>query len=274
MIQYDGLSKLYNSLNELPGTDKMPVLFIGHGNPMNAIEKNIFSEEWKKIADNIPSPKAILCVSAHWLTNGIYVATTEKPKTIHDFYGFPEKLFQTEYKAPGAPFYAKETEQLLSSENIKQDTEWGLDHGAWSVLLPMYPNADIPVFQLSIDINKPASYHYKIGNMLQSLRHKGVLILGSGNIVHNLGKIIWEDKAFDWAEEFDLIIAKHISDRNDKAITDYEKLGKIAQLAVPTPDHFYPLLYALGATQEKEPIRFFTEKNTFGSISMRSMQIG
>jgi 4,5-DOPA dioxygenase extradiol len=252
----------------------MPVLFIGHGNPMNAIENNEFSKEWEIIANEIPEPKAILSVSAHWITRGTWVTTMEKPETIHDFSGFPQELFNVQYPASGSPEFAKLAQNAVRCTNVQADKSWGLDHGTWSVLAKMYPKANIPTFQLSIDFDKPAAMHYQIGKELTSLRKQGVLILGSGNIVHNLGRISWSNETFDWADKFDKKIVELIKDRKDDKILDYQKMGEMAGLSVPTTDHFYPLLYVLGASEKKEPIKVFNEKTTMGSISMTSILIG
>lgn len=252
----------------------MPVLFVGHGNPMNAIEKNEYHKKWGELGKSLPKPKAILVVSAHWLTKGTKVTAMEKPKTIHDFGGFPEELFAQQYPAKGSPEFAKEVQSIVTKTKIQSDFEWGLDHGTWSVLLPMFPNADIPVFQLSIDYSRPPQYHYDLAKELSSLRKKGVLIMGSGNIVHNLGMIDWKGKAYDWNIEFDTKIKNFIDDQNHDGIIHYEKLGRIAQLAVPTNDHYLPLLYSLALQGKKENISYFNEKCEMGSLSMRSVKIG
>jgi 4,5-DOPA dioxygenase extradiol len=253
---------------------EMPVLFVGHGNPMNAIEDNEFSRAWKQMAQEIPTPKAILCVSAHWLTEGTGVTAMSHPRTIHDFGGFPPELFAQEYPAPGAPELARRTKEMVTSTEIVLDEEWGLDHGAWTVLKHMFPAATIPTCQLSIDYYKPPETHYALGAELRGLRSEGVLILGSGNIVHNLGMIAFEDRAYDWATWFDSTIERLLRARDDEAIVNYSRLGRSARLAVPTPDHYYPLLYALGATGREEPIAFYAERVTLGSISMRALRIG
>lgn len=251
----------------------MPVLFVGHGNPMNAIEKNEYNTSWNALGKNLPKPKAILCVSAHWLTSGTKVTAMEQPKTIHDFGGFPDELFAQQYPAKGSPEFAKETQALITKTKVQSDFEWGLDHGTWSVLLPMFPQADIPVYQLSIDYSKPPQYHYELAKELAELRKRGVLIVGSGNIVHNLRMIDWNGKAFDWAIEFDEKIKKHIDEKNHNEIINYEKLGKLAQLAVPTNDHYLPLLYSLALQDKKDSVKYFNDKCEMGSISMRSLII-
>ncbi|HEX9650804.1 MAG TPA: 4,5-DOPA dioxygenase extradiol [Cyclobacteriaceae bacterium] len=265
--------KLPEELLDLPETPVMPVLFIGHGNPMNAIEENFYTNEWKKIASGLTVPKAILCISAHWLTKGTWVTAMEKPRTIHDFYGFPKELFAVNYPATGAPQFAEFTKSLVKKTEIGLDHDWGLDHGTWSVLNQMFPSADIPVYQLSIDYHKPANYHYELAGELKKLRAKGVLIIGSGNIVHNLRIMRFEDLSYDWTIEFDAMAKNFIWTRDDEALIDYEKHGEIAKLSIPTPDHFFPLLYTLGVTERNEIINFFSEKTTMGSISMRSVLI-
>jgi 4,5-DOPA dioxygenase extradiol len=252
----------------------MPVLFIGHGSPMNAIEKNAYHNKWVELGKTLPKPKAILVVSAHWLTKGTKVTAMKKPKTIHDFGGFPQELFDAQYPANGSPEFAKETQTLITKTQVESDFEWGLDHGTWSVLLPMFPKADIPVFQLSIDYSQPPQYHYDLAKELSALRKKGVLIIGSGNIVHNLGMIDWGGKAYDWAIEFDEKIKKFIDDSNHSAIINYENLGSISKLAVPTNDHYLPLLYALALQEKNEAVSYFNEKCEMGSMSMRSVRIG
>lgn len=252
----------------------MPVLFIGHGNPMNAIDNNEFTAEWSRLGKELPEPKAILCISAHWLTRGTWVTAMNNPETLHDFTGFPDELFKIKYNAPGSPEFAAITQEIVYSTIVQSDMAWGLDHGTWSVLTRMYPDAGIPVFQLSIDIEKPARFHYQLGRELTGLRKQGVLIIGSGNIVHNLGKIAWKDEAHDWAVEFDRKIKELILLRSDKEIIEYEKIGTIAKLSVPSTDHFYPLLYVLGASEKTEPVTFYNEKCTMGSLSMRSVKIG
>lgn len=252
----------------------MPVLFVGHGNPMNAIEDNEFSKTWAAEGSKLTVPKAILCVSAHWLTRGTKVNALAKPETIHDFYGFPKELFDVQYNAAGSPEFAKETQALLAQNKASLDMEWGLDHGCWSVLNKMFPKADIPVFQLSIDYYQKPEYHYELAKQLKSLRKKGVLIMGSGNIVHNLSLFNWTDTAYDWAIEFDAKIKDLIEKGDHDPIIHYETLGKSALLSVPTNDHYLPLLYALALQEKDEAIRFFNDKTTAGSISMRSVKIG
>jgi 4,5-DOPA dioxygenase extradiol len=258
------------ALNSKEQDELMPVLFIGHGNPMNAIEENEFSKKWRAIGQSIPRPTAILCISAHWLSNGTRIMKSAKPKTIHDFGGFPDALFKAQYPAPGAPLLAEDTIKLMANTKVVEDFEQGFDHGCWSVLKPMFPNADIPVYQLSIDVGLPEAKHFEIATQLQTLRKRGVLIIGSGNIVHHLGMIQWKDTAFDWALEFDQKIKQAVLDSRTQDIINYKKMGKAAELSVPGNDHYLPLIYALGAGGKTKKIEVFNEKVTLGSISMTS----
>jgi 4,5-DOPA dioxygenase extradiol len=252
----------------------MPALFIGHGSPMNAIEETEFSQAWAEVARSLPKPKAVICVSAHWQTAGTRVTAMEQPKTIHDFYGFPSALYDKRYPAPGSPDLARLAQKMMRDSHVELDSEWGLDHGAWAVLCRMFPKADVPVVQLSLDEGKAPARHYELGRELRALRKKGVIIIGSGNIVHNLREMAWEDTAYDWALEFDEKMRELILAGADKAIIDYSKLGPSARLAVPTPEHYLPLLYVLGARDESDGVAFFAEKVTLGSMSMRSVRIG
>ncbi|MFN8154597.1 MAG: 4,5-DOPA dioxygenase extradiol [Bacteroidia bacterium] len=254
---------------------RMPVMFVGHGNPMNAIEQNEFSLAWKKIGAAIERPKAILCVSAHWMTSGKTLVTAmAKPETIHDFYGFPDELFAVQYPAPGAVEVAQETISLVKKTTVQPAHDWGLDHGCWSVLKPMFPKADIPVFQLSLDLSKPPQWHYELAMELKALRDKGVLIIGSGNIVHNLGRMQWNDNAFDWAIEFDNWSTDRLLAGDHAALVNYSSKGKIAELSIPTNEHYLPLLYAIALQDKQDDLRFFNEKTMMGSISMRSVLLG
>ena len=273
------ISTLDSLVKSLPETDsKMPVLFVGHGSPMNGIEDNVFSQYWKKLASEIEKPKAVLCISAHWLTKGTFITAMDKPQTIHDFGGFPQALFDVQYPAPGNAILAAETAALFTSTKVELDHEWGLDHGTWTIVRHMYPNADIPVLQLSIDYNQPAQYHFDLAKNLASLRKKGVLIIGSGNMVHNLGMIAWdkinEPYGFDWALEMNSIFKQKIEANDSAALINYEKLNTAAKLAIPTPDHYYPLLYTLGLREEKDAISFFNDEPMAGSLTMTSVKIG
>jgi len=255
----------------------MPVLFIGHGSPMNGIEDNEFSNKWKSLALEIPVPKAVLVISAHWFTRGTKVTSMEFPKTIHDFGGFPQELFQVQYNSPGSPALAHETKALIHSANVELDHDWGLDHGAWTVIRHMYPEAQIPVLQLSIDYTKGAKYHYELAQELLQLRKKGVLILGSGNMVHNLRMISWElikGGGYDWANDINEKFKSLILDKNHEPLINYGLLGRDASLAIPTPEHYLPLLYTLGLQQSQDPVAIFNDKAVGGSLTMTSVRIG
>jgi len=259
-------------------TDNMPVLFLGHGSPMNAIEDNQFAEGFRTIAKTLPRPNAILCISAHWFTIGTKVTAMENPPTIHDFYGFPKELFEVQYPAKGSPELAKEIKKLLYITTVALDKNWGLDHGTWSVIKHLYPKADIPVIQLSIDSTKPASYHYDLAQQLIPLRKKGILIIGSGNIVHNLGLVNYQnfdkdDYGYDWAIEAKEKINQWLMEGNFQSIINYDKQIKSIQLAIPTPEHYLPLIYALGLKEKSETITLFNDKLVAGSLSMTSLKI-
>lgn len=249
---------------------KMPVLFIGHGSPMNAIEDNPYTRNWVKVAREIPKPKAILSISAHWYTDGSRVSDELHPNTIHDMYGFPDELYKIQYEANGAPELAHMVKNLIS-RNVRIDNGWGYDHGTWSVLCRMYPEADIPLFQLSVDSSAGADVHFRIGREISSLREKGVLIFGSGNVVHNLARINWNmNGGYPWADEFDEYIKEKIIKKQYQDVIQYEKAGKSSELAFKTPDHFYPLLYVLGAASDDDKLSFFNDSCTMGSLSMTS----
>lgn len=255
---------------------KMPVLFVGHGSPMNAIEDNEFTRGWRKLGQTLPKPRAILCISAHWETKGTFVTAMEKPRTIHDFGGFPQALFDVRYPAPGSPEVAKEVASLVKKTEVHHDShEWGLDHGCWSIIRPMFPGADIPVIQMSLDHTKPPQWHYELAKELGELRKKGVLIVGSGNIVHNLGRIDWSNPngIYDWAQEFNNKVKSSITINDHKSLINYSSLGKAAALSIPTPDHYLPLLYVLGLKEQKDEVSFFNDKTVMGSISMTSLLV-
>ena len=259
--------------------EKMPVLFVGHGSPMNAIEDNEFSERWKKMGKEIQQPKAVLCISAHWLTRDTQITAMEHPKTIHDFGGFPKALFDVEYPAPGQPELAEETAKMISKTSVGLDHDWGLDHGTWSVVKQMYPDANIPVLQLSIDYYKPAQYHYDLAKEIAALRKKGVLIIGSGNMIHNLRMVDWQklnepEFGFDWAIEMNHLFKKNITEGNHHALINYHKLSSSAKLAVPTPDHYFPLMYTLALQEKNEEPVFFNDKVIGGSLNMTSVKFG
>jgi 4,5-DOPA dioxygenase extradiol len=265
------LNELEKISSEFDSTPKMPVLFVGHGSPMNAIEDNPFTRALKKVGAQY-KPSAIMVISAHWLTNGTYVSTVKKPETIYDFGGFPDKLFQQKYPANGSPETAKMVSSMVN--HIKEDHEWGLDHGAWSILLHLFPKADIPVFQMSIDYTKPMSYHFELGKQLQQLRNKGVLIISSGNIVHNLrlsmDALYKNDaKPFDWAVDFDNWSKEKLDKREFESLIAFEK-HKAGKLASPTPDHYIPMIYTLGLSEKKDTLKHEYEEVTFGAISMRT----
>jgi 4,5-DOPA dioxygenase extradiol len=257
----------------------MPVLFIGHGSPMNGIEDNAFSRKWKEIAKSIPTPKAVVVISAHWLTEGTKITAMDFPKTIHDFGGFPKELFAVQYNAPGNPALAKETAALIASTKVEMDHDWGLDHGAWTVIRHMYPDATIPVLQLSIDYTKGPQYHFELAKELYELRKKGVLIMGSGNMVHNLRMVAWdkldkEEYGYDWAIAMNTRFKDLISSGDVDSLVNYQRLGKEALLAIPTPEHYWPLLYTLGLKNNKEESVIFNDKIVGGSLTMTSVKFG
>lgn len=272
------LTELRHAASKLGPAEKMPVLFMGHGSPMNAIEDNEFTSGWERTAAALPKPSAILCISAHWLTRGTFATAMEKPPTIHDFGGFPAELFAVEYPAPGDPALADRLRATLKGAQVRPDRDWGLDHGAWSVIKRMYPKADVPVVQLSIDYHRPPRWHYDLGRELAPLREKGVLILASGDMVHNLRRVafdrIGEDYGFDWALEAQAKFNKLVLARDHEALIDYPSLGEAVRLSVPTPDHYYPLLYALGLREPGEEASLFNDKLVGGSVSMTSLRIG
>lgn len=254
---------------------KMPVVFVGHGSPMNIIEKNRFTTTWAGMAEQVPHPKAILCVSAHWFGEGQFVCTAPQPKTIHDFYGFPPELYEVEYPAPGAPELAASVVALKGGK-VMEDSGWGLDHGAWSVLHFMYPNADIPVCQLSVNAANMPMESYRMGEVLRPLREEGVLILGSGNIVHNLTLVDWDRPlgGFDWADAFDETIRDAIVEGRHGDVIHYETAGPAARQAFGYRDHYDPLLYVLGASESGEKVQVFNDERVMGSLSMTSYIIG
>ena len=270
------LQHLHQATESLSPTEKMPLLFLGHGSPMNAIEDNEFARGWRAIGQSLPRPNAILCISAHWETQGTFVTAMEKPKTIHDFGGFPPELFAVEYPAPGSPELAAQTKQLVTDTEVGLDQSWGLDHGCWSVVRRLYPAADIPVIQLSLDYRQGALYHFQLAKELQGLRKKGILIIGSGNMVHNLGILDWKNpnSGFDWAIEANTTMKNLISSGDFSSLIDYQAQGKAFQLSIPTPEHYLPLLYTLGMKEGQDEISFFNDKTVLGSISMTSLKIG
>lgn len=275
-----GLSAFNKFTGSLPHDGNlMPVLFIGHGSPMNGIEDNEFSRRWKKMAQEIPIPKAVLVVSAHWFTNGTQITAMDFPKTIHDFGGFPQALFDVQYPAPGNAMLAKETVDIIKSAKVELDHDWGLDHGTWTIVRHMYPDANIPVLQLSIDYSKGPQYHYDLGKELYELRKKGVLIIGSGNMVHNLRMIAWDkmdtdNYGFDWAVQMNDTFKSLINDGNHQPLINYTGFGTAGKLAIPTPEHYLPLLYTLSLQSGNDKAEFFNDKAVAGSLTMTSVKIG
>ena len=255
----------------LKSSDRMPLVFLGHGSPMNAIEDNAYSRSWEELGRALPRPQAILVVSAHWMTHGTtLVDVSALPRTIHDFRGFPPELHAAQYPAHGDPELAREVVSLLASHHAEGDDTWGLDHGAWSVLARLYPEADVPVFQLSIDMSKDLDWHLTIGKDLADLRSKGVLILGSGNVVHNLRTMRWGGKPYDWAEEFDGYFAKNLENRNLAALADRKAMCSLFTMAQPTPDHYLPALTIAGLSDDKDRLTFMNDSIDIASVSMRS----
>jgi 4,5-DOPA dioxygenase extradiol len=254
---------------------EMPALFIGHGSPMNGIESNEFSTQWEVLGKTLPVPKAVLVISAHWYTRGTKISAVDAPETIYDFQGFPNELYDVRYPAPGNPALAKTAAELIKKTNVVLDHEWGLDHGAWTVVRRMYPEANIPVLQLSIDFTKDPLYHYELAAELKELRKKGVLILGSGNLVHNLKVLNWQnpENGYEWALEINDTFKKLIHSDDYKILTQYERLGSAAKLAIPTPEHYLPMLYVLGLRGDKDEVGFFNDKTVMGSVSMTSFTL-
>jgi 4,5-DOPA dioxygenase extradiol len=256
---------------------RMPLFFFGHGNPMNALDDNAYTRGWRKIGSEMPRPKAVVCVSAHWYPPATLVTAMERPRTIHDFGGFPRPLFELQYPAPGAPELATRVAELLGPTEVGQDAEWGLDHGTWSVLCHVFPDADVPVIQVSMDETLPASEHYALGRRLAPLRDEGVLVMGSGNLVHNLHTYAWGrhvPEPFDWAVRFEAFAREQMVAGDHEPLIGYERLGRDAQLSAPTPDHYLPLLYVLGAQQPGDRVTFPVEGIDGGSVSMLTVQIG
>jgi len=256
-------------------SSRMPVVFFGHGSPMNTLERNRYTEVWRKLGESIPPPKAILCISAHWYTEGTAVTAMSQPKTIHDFYGFPQALFDVQYPAPGDPQLASRVRELLAPADVGLDESWGLDHGTWSVLKHAYPGADVPVVQLSIDGTQLPQFHYETGRRLAPLRDEGVLVAGSGNVVHNLRLMKRAGGApFDWAVRFNEKIRDALASRDHRALIDFEKIGEDARLSVPTPEHYLPLLYVAGLQGKDEPMSFVVDGYDLGSVSMLTAVAG
>lgn len=273
------LSSLANMTQTFKDTNPYPVFFFGHGSPMNAIEENEFNKTWRNIGANLPTPNAILCISAHWLTtNGTYITSVDQPKTIHDFGGFPKALFDVQYPAPGSKELVKHTIEAVGSTHIHEDMEWGLDHGAWSVLMHVFPKANVPIVQLSIDYSQPASYHYELAKQLATLRRKGVMIVGSGNMVHNLRMVAWDKQhlpeyGLDWAIEANELMKQYLTERNHKALIEWQQQGNAFKLAIPTPDHFYPMIYAMALQDKQDQLSYFNDKAVMGSLTMTSFRL-
>ncbi len=276
MVSHD----FHRVIENLKSESQMPALFVGHGNPMNAIEDNRFSIAWQEIGKLLPKPEAVLCISAHWETWGSAVNVLSKPRTIHDFGGFPQDLYAVEYPAPGSPALAKRVQESITSVEISADSDWGLDHGCWSVLRRMYPQADVPVVQLSLDYTQPAGFHFELGRELACLRKEGVLILGSGNMVHNLRRIVLASNDFneafglDWALEASKQLKRLIEEERFEDLIHYQSISEEMQLAIPTPEHYLPMLYCLAAKKEGDQMAFFNDEPLAGSLTMTSIVIG
>ena len=273
------VNSLRNLSKNFEATEKFPVLFLGHGSPMNAIEENEFVDGFRNIGKTFQKPKAILVISAHWETRGTFVTAMDNPPTIHDFGGFPQALFDVQYPAPGSPELAQETKRIITKTDVLLDDKWGLDHGAWSVVKHLYPDAEVPVIQMSIDYTQPASYHYELAQELASLRHKGVLIIGSGNMVHNLRMVAWDKLneagfAWDWAQEAKEKMKNYILEGNHKALIDFRNQGKAFDLAIPTPEHYLPMIYSLALKDRQDDLLLFNDNSIGGSLAMTSFKIG
>ncbi len=282
-LPLSGIAMNLNDLNkitsEFEATEKMPVLFLGHGSPMNAIEENEFVKGFRTIGKNIVKPNAIICVSAHWETRGTFVTAMQHPRTIHDFGGFPQALFDVQYSAPGSPKWAQETKSVIKKTTVGLDDKWGLDHGAWSVIKHLYPRADVPVIQMSLDYTQGPQYHYDLARELSVLRTKGILIVGSGNMVHNLGLAAWNkmnepEYGFDWALEAREKMKKYILSGDHKPLIHFKSQGRSFELSIPTPEHYLPLLYTLALKEDKDKVTLFNDKAIAGSLTMTSVKIG
>lgn len=273
------LDSLHQFTKNFKATDRMPALFVGHGNPMNAIEDNIFTRGFESIAKELPRPNAILCISAHWETRGTFVTAMKQPETIHDFGGFPSRLYEVQYPAPGSPELALAIQQGITSTSVNLTNEWGLDHGCWTVAKFLFPKADIPVIEMSIDYSKPAAFHYQLGKELSALRRKGVIIIGSGNSIHNLRMVDWSnmdtvDSGYDWAIGVNERIRQFITEGDHQSLVNFDKLGKEFKLAIPTPEHFIPLLYTLALQEKDEAPHIFNDHLVAGSLNMMSVKLG
>ena len=273
------LGSLEQASKGFSDTEKMPVLFLGHGSPMNAIEENEFVSGFRKVGSEISRPNAVLCISAHWETQGTYVTAMEMPRTIHDFGGFPKALFEVQYPAPGSPELAKETQNLVQKTAVGLDEKWGLDHGAWSVIKHLYPDADVPVIQMSLDYRQTAQWHYELAKELAALRRKGVLIVGSGNMVHNLGMVAWDRLnesgfGYDWAIEANEKMKGNIRSGDHAPLINFRSQGKAFDLAIPTPEHYLPLLYTLALQEKGEEVFLFNDQAVAGALTMTSVKVG
>lgn len=273
------LDSLHQFTKNFKATERMPALFVGHGNPMNAIEDNIFTRGFESIAKELPRPNAILCISAHWETRGTFVTAMKQPETIHDFGGFPSRLYEVQYPAPGSPELALAIQQAITSTSVNLTNEWGLDHGCWTVAKFLFPEADIPVIEMSIDYSKPAAFHYQLGKELSALRRKGVIIIGSGNSIHNLRMVDWSnmdtvDSGYDWAIGVNERIRQFITEGDHQSLVNFDKLGKEFKLAIPTPEHFIPLLYTLALQEKDEVPDIFNDHLVAGSLNMMSVKLG
>jgi 4,5-DOPA dioxygenase extradiol len=275
----DKLRKLNGISDHFKDSETMPLLFLGHGSPMNAIEENEFVRGWRQAGQSIPKPNAILCISAHWETPGTFVTAMDNPPTIHDFGGFPKKLYEVSYPAPGSPELVYEMQRMVSITAVEPDYKWGLDHGCWTVVKHLFPSADIPVIQMSLDYRRPAQYHYDLAKELVSLRKKGILITGSGNMIHNLQLVAWDrlsddEYGYDWAMEASEKMKAYILSGEHQQLINYKSLGPAFKLAIPTPDHFLPLLYILALKNKDEKVSLFNDKAIAGSLTMTSVRIG
>ena len=272
------LSHLRNIASYFGRTDRMPVLFLGHGSPMNAIEENMFVASFRELGHSLPKPQLILCVSAHWETKGTFVTAMSSPETIHDFGGFPRELYEVQYPAPGSPEWASKAKKIITKTEVELDYNWGLDHGAWSVIKHLYPQADVPVIQMSIDYTKPAQYHYDLAKEIGELSRKGVLIVGSGNMVHNLRladfrRLSGDPYGYDWAIEANELMKSYILDDDHQSLIQYRKQGAAFDLAIPTPEHYLPLIYSLALKEKNDKITLFNDEPVGGSLTMTSVLI-
>ncbi len=272
------LNHLRNIASYFGRTDRMPVLFLGHGSPMNAIEENMFVASFRELGHSLPKPQLILCVSAHWETKGTFVTAMSSPETIHDFGGFPRELYEVQYPAPGSPEWASKAKEMITKTEVGLDYNWGLDHGAWSVIKHLYPQADVPVIQMSIDYTKPAQYHYDLAKEIGELSRKGVLIVGSGNMVHNLRladfrRLSGDPYGYDWAIEANELMKSYILDDDHQSLIQYRKQGPAFDLAIPTPEHYLPLIYALALKEKNDEITLFNDEPVGGSLTMTSVLI-